>query len=131
MSSLLKINFRQILVIFLVQVTLFLGLAIGWGNNDRAFADVPNGQANDAETKKPLRDEAYEALKTQRREVQAQRSELASQNSNDENLPEKLNLGEPVPDSTKTFFKQVQGKEPIIDKTEPANTEAYTTPRQK
>jgi hypothetical protein len=112
-----QIGFRRILVIFLVQITLFFGLAFGSGNNDRALAAV----LNPVEVEKPVDDSTYEDLKAKRREAQAARSEMASQDSSDENLPEKLNLDEPVPDSTKTFFKQIQGKEPIIDKTEPEN----------
>lgn len=131
MSLLSKINLRRILAFFLVQVTLFFGLSLGTGNNDRALADVLNPKVNNPQAEKPLDDAAYEALKAKRREAQSERSELASQNNDRENLQEKLNLDESVPESTKTFFKQIQGKESMIDKTEPANAEAYTTPRQK
>jgi hypothetical protein len=117
MFILSKIGFRRILVIFLVQVTLFFGLAFGSGNSDRALATV----LNPVEVEKPVDDATYKDLKAKRREAQAERSELASQDNNDENLQEKLNLEEPVPDSTKTFFKQIKGEEPIIDKTEPEN----------
>jgi len=133
MSLQSKINFRQILVVFLVQVTLFFCLAFGSGNSYQVSATVLNREANDATTEKPVDDVTYEELKAKRSEAQAQRSKMASQkgNSDDEDLSEKLNLDESVPDSTKKFFKQIQGKEPLIDKTEPANKEAYTTPRQK
>jgi hypothetical protein len=133
MSLRSKINFRRILVVFLVQITLFLGLAFGSGHNDQVLATVLNRQPDDAATEKPVDDATYEELKAKRSEAQAQRSKLASQknNSDDENISEKLNLDESVPNSTKKFFKQIQGKEPIIDKTEPANKKAYITPRQK
>jgi hypothetical protein len=133
MSLQSKINFRQILVVFLVQVTLFFCLAFGSGNSYQVSAKVLNREANDATNEKPVDDVTYEELKAKRSEAQAQRSKIASQkgNSDDEDISEKLNLDESVPDSTKKFFKQIQGKEPLIDKTEPANKEAYTTPRQK
>lgn len=46
MSLLSKINFRRIIVLFLVQITLFLGLALGSGNNNQAFAEVINRKAD-------------------------------------------------------------------------------------
>lgn len=133
MSLRSKINFRRILVVFFLQVTLFLGLAFDSGTNHQVLATVLNRQPDDSATEKPVDDATYEELKAKRSEAQAQRSKIASQkgNSDDENISEKLNLDESVPDSTKTFFKQIQGKEPLIDKTEPTNKEAYTTPRQE
>jgi hypothetical protein len=128
-----KINFRRILVLCLVQITLFFGLAFGSGNSYQVSATVLNREANDAATEKPVDDATYKELKAKRSEAQAERSKIASQkgNTDDEDISEKLNLDESVPDSTKKFFKQIQGKEPLIDKTEPENKEAYTTPRQK
>lgn len=133
MSLRSKINFRRILVFFFLQVTLFLGLAFDSGTNHQVLATVLNRQPDDSATEKPVDDATYEELKAKRSEAQAQRSKIASQkgNSDDENISEKLNLDESMPDSTKTFFKQIQGKEPLIDKTEPTNKEAYTTPRQE
>jgi hypothetical protein len=109
MSLRSKINFRRILVVFLVQITLFLGLAFGSGNNDQVLATVLNRQPDDAATEKPVDDATYEELKAKRSEVQAQRSKIASQKSDGdgENISEKLNLDESVPDSTKKFFKQI------------------------
>jgi hypothetical protein len=131
MSLLSKTNFRRILVVFLVQVTLFLGLALGSGNNTQAFATVLNREANDSLTEKPLNDAEYEAAKARRSELQAQRSKEASEDNDRENLQEKLNLNESVPSSTKKFFKQIEGKESASDKTEPTNAKDYTTPRPK
>jgi hypothetical protein len=88
---------------------LFLGLAFGSGNNNQVLATVLNRQPDDAATEKPVHDATYEELKAKRSEVQAQRSKIASQKSDgdEENVSEKLNLDESVPDSTKKFFKQI------------------------
>jgi hypothetical protein len=129
MSFLSKISFRGILVLFLVQVTLFLGLAFGSGNNNQASAEVLNRKANTDKTQEVFDESKYEEAKARRREAQAERSEQAAEDTANEDIAEKLNLDESVPKSTKKFFKQIQGKEPIIDKTEPSNAEDYTTPR--
>jgi hypothetical protein len=129
MSLLSKINFRRILVLFLVQVTLFVGLAFGSGNNSQASAQVLNRKTTSDRTQEVFDETKYEETKEKRREAQAERSEQAAEETADEDIAEKLNLDESVPKSTKKFFKQIQGKEPIIDKTEPSNAEDYTTPR--
>jgi hypothetical protein len=131
MSLLGKINFRRILVVFLVQATLFLGLAFDSGNQSQAFAQILNRAATGNQTQDLYDQDQFEQAKERRREAQAQRSEQASEQSADENVREKLNLDEPIPESTKKFFKQIQGKEPIIDKTEPTNAQDYTTPKNE
>jgi hypothetical protein len=129
MSLLSNISFRKILVIFLVQVTLFLGLAFGSGNYSQASAQVLNRKTTSDSTQNSFDEAKYEEAKARRREIQAERSEQAAEDTANENIAEKLNLDESVPKSTKKFVKQIQGKEPIIDKTEPSNAEDYTTPR--
>ncbi|GEM_PF-2146382 len=38
-----------------------------------------------------------------------------------DNVREKLNLDEPLPDSTKAFFKQVQGEEGLLEEPRPSS----------
>jgi hypothetical protein len=100
MSLLSKINFRQILVVFLVQITFFLGLALGSGNNTQAIAEVINRKSADFQSEQTMDDVDYESAKEKRRELQAERSKQASSDTNDETIQEKLNLDELVSSSS-------------------------------
>ncbi|AFZ36882.1 hypothetical protein Sta7437_3376 [Stanieria cyanosphaera PCC 7437] len=99
MSLLSKINFRRILVVFLVQITLFLGLALGSGNNNQAFAEVINRKAAEAQVNDQIDEAQYESAKASRREEQAKRSEQAAQDTENETIAEKLNLEELNPEN--------------------------------
>ncbi|BAU67201.1 hypothetical protein STA3757_46110 [Stanieria sp. NIES-3757] len=101
MSLLSKINFRRIIVLFLVQITLFLGLALGSGNNNQAFAEVINRKADTGQVDDLMDEAQYESAKASRREEQAKRSEQASQkaDADNETIAEKLNLEELNPEN--------------------------------
>lgn len=106
MSLLPKINFRRILVVFLVQITLFLGLASDLGNNNSAFALDLNTGTNSIKSEKtttiqsgePINQAEYEDAKARRREAQARRSAKAGKKGENKNIEEKLNLDELTPD---------------------------------
>lgn len=122
MSLLSKIKVRQIVVVFLVQVIFFLGVNFGLANNSQALAQSVNGEIT-ATPSGLLNDAQLEAAKEKRREAQAQRSEEAAEKRGrriaEGNLEDKLNLDEPLPESTKKFIKQIKGEEPISNDTHP------------
>lgn len=101
MFAMSKINFRQILVVFLVQVTLFLGLAFGSGSK-AAFAATGDDRTQNKEMKELVNEAKYESAKEQRREAQAERSELAKEKAEPETIEEKLNLEELTSGNTET-----------------------------
>lgn len=102
MSLLSKINFRRILIVFLVQISLFLGLALGSGNNNQAVAEVLNRTAPET-LDAPMNEVDYESVKANRREQQAKMSEQATEKAEaeDETISEKLNLQELTPGEEK------------------------------
>ncbi|WP_013324843.1 hypothetical protein [Gloeothece verrucosa] len=117
-----KINWRRILVVFLVQVAVLLGLNFGIGYPNQALAQSVNAES--VATPSGLLDEAeVEAAKEKRREAQAQRSEEAAKKRTRKyakgDLKDKLNLDEPLPKSTQKFIKQIQGEEDINNQTHP------------
>lgn len=116
-----KINLRHIVMVFLVQFILFLGLNLGIGNNqalaqtvNREIIETPSGLLNDAQ---------LEAAKEKRREAQAKRSEKAAEKRSrkiaEGDITDKLNLAEPLPKSTKKFIEQIKGEEEISNETHP------------
>lgn len=120
MLTFLKSNLRRMAIACLVAIVLFSGSALGIGNNNLALAaetlkrdtvDLPNEESiNNAE---------YESAKAKRRAMQAQMSQQAEDNDRGESATEKLNLNESTPRTTKKFFEQVEGDEPINNETRP------------
>lgn len=101
MFAMSKINFRRILVVFLVQITLFLGLAFSSGSN-AALAVTGDDRTQNKEMKELVNEAKYESAKEKRREAQAERSELAKEKAEPETIEEKLNLEELTSGNTET-----------------------------
>ncbi|ACK69795.1 hypothetical protein PCC7424_1351 [Gloeothece citriformis PCC 7424] len=122
MALLSKINFRRIITIFLLQLSLILGINFGLGNNLQALAQSVNKEIT-ATPSGLLNDAQIEAAKERRRENQAQRSEKAAEERGRKfisgKVEDKLNLDEPLPESTKKFVKQLKGEEGINNETHP------------
>lgn len=89
---------------FLIISVLAIALIFGFDNTLQASATpISSNQTND---QKP-----YFAGESLNRE-QAQNAKENAEDVKD-NVVDKLNLKESVPDSTKKFFKQIKGEEPI------------------
>lgn len=120
MLTFLKSNFRRIAIACLLATALLMSSALTAGNFNRADADVLKRDAVDLPRQESAGREAeYEAAKANRRAMQAQMSQQAEENDDSESVSEKLNLNEPVPQSTKKFFKQIEREEPIENETRP------------
>jgi hypothetical protein len=113
-TSFQKMDLRKVLVFFLMQAILFLTLVVG------TFSHVSPAMAanltSDRATYKSETASDEAKLQTERTRDNV---EYAAKNPKNvleeakENIVEKLNLNELIPESTKKFVKQVQGKEPI------------------
>ncbi len=89
---------------FLAGLTLLIGAAVG-----QFTYTLPV----EAATLAPAPEQMSDQLAEQRATRSQENAERASQAeaSAPQSIQEKLNIGEPVPESTKKFFKQVQGEE--------------------
>jgi hypothetical protein len=93
----LTVNFRRILAISLIFLTLFLGTALG---SDRALAEVSQPEVDIPG--EVMDDTEYESAKANRRELQAELSKQAAKvNSSSDTASEKLNLDEITPEPLK------------------------------
>ncbi len=107
MIQLVQKTIVRFFLLVLVELALMFGLVLG--NNLPAFAvDLPdfpifgnkgNQEVQVAPADLPQVDEKPESVT--------------------KTIVEKLNLDEPIPDSTKKFFEQVKGEAPIEDTTHP------------
>jgi cell division protein FtsB len=88
-----KINLRRIFAICLISITLFIGSAISIGHQNQAYAEVIKPDTQE----KPLRGDEYESIKANRNRLQAERSKLADDENDSEDVKEKLNLDEITP----------------------------------
>ncbi|MGV2827519.1 hypothetical protein [Myxosarcina sp. GI1(2024)] len=120
MLTFLKSNLRRIAIACLLGFALLVSSALTPGNFNRARAEVLKRDAvNLPREESADRKAEYEAAKANRRAMQAQMSQEAEKNDDSESVSEKLNLNEPVPQSTKKFFKQIEREEPIENETRP------------
>jgi hypothetical protein len=89
---------------FLAGLTLLIGTAVG------QLIYTPPVEAT---TLAPAPEQMSDKLAEQRAARSQENAERASQAEADapQSFQEKLNIGEPVPESTKKFFKQVQGED--------------------
>ena len=115
-----QISLRKIVLLFLVEVALLFGLGfINFGSSCQARAEALTPEATSYQVDEAQPD-IY--LRSEPSQIQAERAAKAEQKQDKpvgENVLEKLNLKEPLPESTKKFFKQIQGKEPIENETKP------------
>lgn len=122
---LLKINLRRLATVFLASITLFLGvLGVALVNNTSAIAaESITRDVSDLNSVDIVSDAEYEADKAKRQQKQAMRSQQAETQADfeaeNETISEKLNLDEALPRSTKKFFEQIAGDEPIDNETRP------------
>ena len=93
MFSIFQINLRRIATVFLISITLFLGLAFNIGNN-LALADAITRDVTNVEEQNAISEPEYESAKMNRQQKQAMRSQQATPNQNNETVKEKLNLDE-------------------------------------
>ncbi|WP_052055603.1 hypothetical protein [Myxosarcina sp. GI1] len=105
MFTFLKSNLRRLAIASLVAIALFSSLVFSSGNYNTAFAAEPlKRDAVDMAGEDTINDAEYESAKAKRRAMQAQMSQQAEEDDSSKSASEKLNLGEPVPESTKEFF---------------------------
>ena len=103
-SGLRQLQIGRVLTAFLAGLILLVGAA--FGQSAQAF---PITAATLAPAPEEMSAEQAER-RAARSEENAERAKQAEAKA-PQSIGEKLNLGEPVPDSTKKFFKQVQGEE--------------------
>jgi hypothetical protein len=96
-----KINFRRILAICVLSISLLVGSALGISEGDRAFAEVVKSEAVGIPGEGSIDQAEYESAKENRREIQAEISKEAEENKDSESIAEKLNLEEIVPPAIK------------------------------
>jgi hypothetical protein len=95
-----KIGLSRLLVIVVLEIALVFGLPFANTKNYQALADSVVSKQNSDRVEKSL---YYSSDKSLNKE----------KTDNAGSLKEKLNLNEPLPPSTKKFFKQIKGEEPI------------------
>lgn len=93
-----QVNLRRIFSIGLLSITLFLGSAIAFCQNDLAMAEVLKRGAVGISGETVMDETEYESAKIDRNQEQAARSEQASKENEEklesETVAEKLNLDE-------------------------------------
>ena len=107
-SPLQKMQLRRVFSAFLVGLTIFVSAAFGqfgYAFSAQAATTVPETSAG-----------STQKTNTQPIENQAENSEGGLFDT----IREKLNLDEPLPESTKLFFKQVQGEDVEVEEPRPS-----------
>lgn len=99
-----KIGLSRLLASVLLAIALVFSVPFATTNNYRALADSVVSPQDSYQTEKS----PYFRSEDSSRQEKADKAE-----SLQEKVVEKLNLNEPVPPSTKKFFKQIKGEEPI------------------
>jgi hypothetical protein len=102
-----KIYLKRLFVIFSLVSTLILGLPLG--NIQAQASPIASQETRDRVDEKP-----YFTGESSDRENTREKAESAK-----DEVVDKLNLKEPLPASTKKFFKQIKGEAPIEDTTHP------------
>ncbi|MBE9177172.1 hypothetical protein IQ268_01105 [Oculatella sp. LEGE 06141] len=112
-SWLPKMHLRQLLATVLLGLTLLTGVAFGtfgYGSPAHATSLTPEArsyQVNQGETPSRTAKESGEGLGESIKDAA-------------DNVREKLNLDQPLPHSTKAFFKQVQGEDVTVEEGAPS-----------
>lgn len=104
---------RTVTLLMMIVLTAF-GFA-SLGSSQQAWADTLTPEASSYNV-----DKTSEEIKLNAKEAGNQVEKTAAKTQNaleeaTESIKEKLNLDEPIPADTKKFFKQIQGKEPIVN----------------
>lgn len=119
---------QKFLIKSLTIVVLIAGFTISFAGQYTAIAQANNPKADQyaAEGKAQYEiEEGYDQLHnphsamTEKSDYAEERVEAGAESSLMQNVREKLNLDEPLPEDTKKFFRQVQGKEPIENESRP------------
>lgn len=118
MFSLTVINFRRIAIACLLAIALFGGSALKIGNDNTALAEVLKRDAVDLSREEVGSEAEIQAAKAKRRAMQAEMSQRAKDDGS-ESVSDKLNLDEPVPQSTKEFIRDLGKDDSINSKLRP------------
>lgn len=113
-----KGNLRRIAIACLLAIALFCGSAWRTGNDSGALAEVLKRDAVDLSREEVGSKAEIEAAKAKRRAMQAEMSQRAKDNGS-ESVSDKLNLDEPVPESTKEFIRDLGKDDSINSKLRP------------
>lgn len=111
-SGLRRMQLRQVLTAFLMGLVIFVGAAFGSFGNALQAQAAPAGAGVDE-----IRANAEQA---RGKAESAGGGLVESLKETAETVKEKLNLDEPVPDSTKAFLKQVQGEDVEVEEPRPS-----------
>jgi hypothetical protein len=98
-----KISLSRLLIIIVLELALVFGLPFANANNNRALAASVVSKQDNHQIEKSDNSPYYSSDKKQ----------VDNTESLQEKVVDKLNLNEPVPPSTKKFFKQIKGEAPI------------------
>lgn len=113
-SWLKSAQIRRILTVYLSGLILFVSVIFGQlSYTQQAIAAPQTSQAKNSQVNQ---------TNTQNRAnlQQAKEDTKDSEGGLFENIKEKLNLDEPLPESTKDFFKQVQGEDVQVEEPRPS-----------
>ena len=107
-SHLHRAPLHRVFTAFLVSVTLWFSAAIGlWGETLPAQAATSTAETS-TDPSAPSKAQS------------APKEAANSEGGLIDNIREKLNLDEPLPESTKLFFKQVQGEDVEVEEPRPS-----------
>jgi hypothetical protein len=99
-----KIGLSRLFAFVLLAIALIFGVPFATTNSYQALADSVVSNRDSYQTEKS----PYYSSDNSLDKEKADNAESAKKT-----VVEKLNLNEPVPPSTKKFFKQIKGEEPI------------------
>jgi hypothetical protein len=110
-----KIHLQQMAISFLVGVTWLVSLVL-WQSNFPAQA-APMTSEIGYQVNQPVNQSRGLSERTP---SQPENGAIESIQDVADNIREKLNLDQPLPESTKDFFKQVQGEDVVVEEPRPS-----------
>lgn len=102
-SGLRRLQLRQTLLTFMAGLLLFVSATLGFGYGLQADAARLTPEAEDYPVQQ------REARREENAKLAREKAEEAKEAT--DSPQDKLNLDEPIPASTKKFFKQIQGED--------------------
>lgn len=115
MNQLHKSQLRRVFVAFLLGVTLFISTVLG------QLGYVLPAQA--ATSTPEMR--AYQNDVQSRASAEQAKAEVEGEGGVIDNIREKLNLDEPIPEGTKLFLQQIQGEDVEVDEPHPSGKSGH------
>ena len=109
---------KRTITVVLVQVALLIGLSSI--ATQQTLAETITPEASSYQVDKTAQEVRLGAESVQDKAKNVAENAGESIKETSEKVKDKLNLDEPIPSDTKKFFRQIQGKEPIVNERIPA-----------